>query len=590
MKKLMLFLILIALLSNVNALIEPEKNIVSVAYDESFSVAVKVKNDSNEKALIHLSSFSSIKTDFSVNDFYLNAGEETVIALNILSYYYNSNTNIELRAEYNGITEYADLTVITGNSSGKVNLKYYKQNICRNGLDKLSLWIKNDSLITQKIKLSADSEVFLPSIYPELIELNAGQERFVELELYSNNSFPLKDYSVNVVLESENEITSREIFFELTECIEIEKGFRLIIPDSFLSIEKGETKKIYFSARNLSDKDNEISFAVKSDLITELQQTKTVLAEGETRRYWIEVKALKTDEAGKHKLELYAFNPFIEIKKIINVNVKKMHEVNAELLTDNLEIERGHSGVFSLLIENKGDYKEKIEINYFSEEEINVLFSENDFYLNEKTDKKIYFSINPLVNAELGEKEIEVKVNEKTILVNFSVIEEEKPLITSGVIELLSVPEKITLTEETEIKVLIKNISGEKIENTFFWIEGLPKGTAFESVSIKEINNEKTKEFTGKILLDEKAVKGSYSITLVFENSKFRQKKEIQLIILEQEKQEEKEIHENDFLAGLISFGSMEGIGLIVIALIILILLLNPGKQKEKWNIRGNKK
>lgn len=589
MKKLMLLLILTLLLSTASALIEPEKTIVSVSPNESFSVAVKVKNDSDEKALIHLSSFSSIETDFSVNDFYLNAGEETIIALNILSHYYNTNTNVELRMEYNSITDYADLTVITGNSSGQVNLKYYKQNICRDGLDKLSFWVRNDSSVTQKIKLSADSEIFLPSVYPEAVELNSGEERFIELELYSNNSFPLKDYSVNVAIESENEITSREIFFELTECIELEQGFRLIIPDSYFSIEKGETKKIYFSVRNSSDKENEISFAVKSDLITELQQTKTVLAEGETRKYWITVKALKSTEAGQHKLELYAFNPFFETKKTININVRKMHEVNFELLTDNLEIQRGHSGVFSLMIENTGDFEERIELNYFSEEEINVLFSENGFYLDEKTDKRIYFSVNPGIDAELGEKEIELEVNNEIISVNFTVIEEEKPLITSGVIELLSVPEKITLTKETEIKVLIKNISGEKIENVFFWIEGLPYGTAFESVSVKEINDGKTKEFTGKLLLDEEAIKGSYDITLVFENSKFRQKKEIQLIIPEQETQKE-EIQENDFLAGLFSFSSAEGIGLIVIALIILILLLNPEKQKEKWNYRGNKK
>ena len=591
-KYLTVLIVLLALVSSVNALIQPEKTVISISGNEPYSVPVKIVNESEEKQMVHLISSSVLETEFAANDFYLNAGEETIIALNIMPYYNYKTFLVELQAEFDSFTEYSELTVIIGNSSGQVNLRYYKQNICQDKLDKLSLWIKNDSSEKKRIYLSADSETFLPTINPTELNLNAGEEKFVELELNSNKSFPIdKEYSVVVHLETEDSIVSREIFFYLTECLDLEKEkrFSLSLLDNFSSIRKGDTERIYFEVRNFDEEENEITFAVKSDLRTELQQTKTVLEENQRRRYWIDIKALKSDETGEHKIELYAFNPFYEEKKVFYIDVRGIHEIETTLLNDNLEIERGHSKIFTLLIENKGDFEERIKIESFNEENINLHFSENNFYLAGKEDKKVYISVNPGIDSELGEKEIRIKVDGKEIFLNFTVIKETKPLLTSGVIDFLSVAEKVTLSQkETKISVSIKNISGEKIENIVFWIEGLPKGVSFESSIAEEINNDKTRVFEGKLILDEETEKGSYDITLVFENQKFRQKKTIQLIVSEEtEKETEKE---KGITTGFFGLGSGELIGLIVIALIMLIVLFSPKKDKPKWLNKGGEK
>jgi len=594
--KIIVLLIIIALISNANALIQPEKNEISIVPTESFSLPIKIVNDSGEKALIHLTSESLLETEFSINDFYLNAGEETNIALNIIPSYYYKEYLVEMKMEYNSITEYADLSVLIGNSPGSITLNYTKQNVCGDKLDKLSLWIKNETTEEKTIKLSAESELFMPTVNPEEMTLNAGEEKFVELELYSNNSFSLeKEYSVIVNIESNETIVSREIFFYLTECLETQRFFTLDLDERNLSLNKGQTKRIYFTVKNMQDEDNEIFFAVKSDLKSELQQTKTVLAPNETRTYWIEVEARNSDETGEHRIEVYAFNAFYETKKVFYANVRGMHEISALLLSSPEQIQRGHSKIFTLLIENKGDFRERINIREFEEEDISLHFSEKSFYLNEKELKKVYISVNPAIDSALGEKEIELEVNGKEITLNFEVVEEDVPLLTSDVIEFLLVPEKITLTEEkTKITVLIKNISGKKLEDIVFWVDGLPNNVVFESNIIEEINDEKTKYVEGTFILDSDAVKGNYDITLHFENNEFRQEKAIKLIVLEETKSEEKKEEIIPwFPAGLVSFGSGQLIGLTVIALLIIILLLNPGKTvktktRKTWlNYKG---
>jgi hypothetical protein len=580
-------LLFIALISTASALIEPEKTIVSISGNKAFALPLRIVNDSPEKALIHLSSESLLETSFSVNDFYLNPGEETTIALNIRPPYHKEVYFIKLKMQYSTITEYTEIQAVNGNLTERINLIYRKQNICRNELDELALWIENSTQEKQEVKLNAESQLFAPLIKPELIELNAGEEKLVKLQLHSNESFPLGEYSVAVYLETKNALFSKEVFFDLTECIKPEKEFKLHVLNEGFTLNKKETRKVYFTVENLSEENNEISFAVKSDLKTELSQKKTVLAPHETREYWIEVTAFKSSEKGEHKIELYAFNPFFSLKEKFYVNVRGIHEINAVMLNNHLKIARGHSGIFTLLIENKGDFKEKITIDYPEKENIKMNFSEESFYLNENAEKKVYVSVNPTVYSDTGEKKIKIEVNGIEVVLYFEVTEEGKPLITSGVIDFLSIPERIALNgKETEIKVLIKNISGEKIENVVFWVYGLPEGISFESEIIKEIEKDKISTAQGVFFVDnQKAEKGNYTIKLIFENSKFRQEKEIEMIVMPQEKEEkQKEKNKKDLLTGFVYFNSGEWLGLIVIALIILILLLNPGKkEKQTW-------
>ena len=599
MKQLFIAVAVLLILSSVSGLIQPEKQDISISGTEVFSLPVKIKNTTEEKQLIHLISKSALKTEFRANDFYLNSGEETVVALDIFPLYKTDFYYIELRMQYGDFTEYSSINVRTGRDTGRIDVRYYRQNVCKNQLDKLSLWIKNETGESQYIKLNAESDGFMASMESDFLDLDSGEEEFVELQILSNKSHELDEYSVTVYIETENTIVSKEVFFDLVECFEIKNEFRLSSVKD-ISVRKGETQRVYFTVRNLEDKDNEIEFAVRGELETELQQTKTVLAPLESREYWIEVTASNNNETGIHKMELYAFNAFYEEKKSFNVNVRGIHEIETVLLNNEIEIERGHSKIFTLLIENNGDFEERIEIDFREKENINLHFSETSFYLEEKELTKIYVSVNPSVTAELGNYEIKVEVEGKEFNLKFKVIEEENPLKTEGIIEFLAVPDKITLNkEELELKVVIKNISGEKIENIVFWIENLPKGVSFESTILQELDTGKNKTMQGTLFLNsETATKGNYEISLVFENSGFRQKKQVILVVLEEEtkgeekKEDEKEDAWNP-LAGLYSLGSGQIIGLLVILIIIIILLLNPGKtykERKTWlNYKGGK-
>ncbi|MBU2475955.1 hypothetical protein KKG83_00630 [Candidatus Micrarchaeota archaeon] len=589
-KQLIAVIFLLTLISSANALIMPYKNEITISPSEAFSLPVRILNESDSKELIHLRVLTDLEAEFAENDFYLNAGEETTIALNLMPYHFFGSHTVNLIAEYpeQGFSQNAWLTVNISQGN-ELELRYYRQNICNNTLDSLNLWVKNNSLGGKRINLTASSEVFNPSLDKDYLELQSGEEKLVKVELYSDKTFPLDDYSVVVFAETDSTIISKELFFDLVECIQPKKPFILTLNANEFSLKKEETRKIYFTVRNLDEESNEIQFAVKSDLKTKLQQNISVLDGEETRTFWLEVEALKGNDTGKHKVELYAFNQFNDTKKVFYVDVIGLHEVTSTLLTSHPEIQRGQSKIFTLLVENKGDFRERIELREYSDEEINVNLSEENFYLNTKESKKVYLSVNPLLDSELGNKKIRVNIKGKDIYLKFKVVKEEKPLIEEGMIELLSVPEKVTLTEkEAKITVVIKNISGEKIENVVFWIEGLPEGVYFNSVLSKNIEINNSRELMGKLLLDqENAVKGTYTIKLVFENSGFRQEKEIQLVVLEEETQEEKQEKEKQenpgFIAGLFSLATSQFIGLLVIALVILILLFSPGNRKERW-------
>ena len=99
MKQLFIAVAVLLILSSVSGLIQPEKQDISISGTEVFSLPVKIKNTTEEKQLIHLISKSALKTEFRANDFYLNPGEETVIALDIFPLNNSGNYYIELRTQ-----------------------------------------------------------------------------------------------------------------------------------------------------------------------------------------------------------------------------------------------------------------------------------------------------------------------------------------------------------------------------------------------------------------------------------------------------------------------------------------------------------
>ncbi|MFH1545442.1 MAG: hypothetical protein ABIE23_05170 [archaeon] len=615
MKKWFLTVIFLAIiLSTVNAGIYAEKDSVTIEPDSGINVMLFLENDSSEDTKFELYAKSHspyIQAELPLDEVFLNSGESTSFNLNIyaLEDAPKGFSLIEVRME-NGFTDTAFIGVMIAKEDdfrdNLLEITAFDKKLCRKEEGSINIRIENKADFTQEIELYLNSETMNASLEPDYLELLSNEVKYVQLVVPAYPVLGEGTHSVELMIETTSSIMKKEIEFEIIECSGVEELFSLNLEGECIRVSKGSFKEINYSIENLSETEQEINIAITSDLLLDYSKKRIFLDEDEKAELSFTVEADKDTGYGKHLVEVFAFNDSYYEKRTACVYVEQMHEFKARLLNNNLQIERGTTAIFEVEVENTGDYDEDFHISVREKpREVKVIFSEEDFLVRKGESETIYVSVTPSLEAYLGENEIELRLrNSETLTktLKFKVVEEGTPPERENAVEFKTFPKKIVLNrgDSIEVFLVIENISGKELKDVEFKAEGLPFGVKMDEVMLSLIEEGELIEVSTNISATEGAVKENTSFTLVVENDLFREEKEIELEVREDNpyysNSENMSVKttvekEDSFLAGLIGLGSNSFAGLlggIIIVLVVLILIVvalssNPSPRRLRY-------
>ncbi|MDO8537994.1 MAG: hypothetical protein Q7S21_03865 [archaeon] len=590
LKNLILGIILISLISIVNATIIPEKTSISMQNGKSATILVELKNNSAqniEAQLLTRTNSNDIKAEFAQSTIFLNAYQQTQIAVNISSETDAEGAyNVEVKMKYDNIEDSANIAVnVYQDSTQGIALIAFPKNVCINQSDVISIQVQNNTGRFQNISLFADSELFLPTITPPNLELGPGETEFIEMKIQSNNTFKEGKYSVNVFAQTENQTVQATANFTLIECVkEPEKLFELKVSSTCLEIQKNKTSTISYTLTNLTDKEQEINIRVLSDIINFIPDKKVFLEPREQQSFELELEPRDETETGRHNVSIFAFNDKFDATENACVIVKAQRKTSVKLIKNNLEIERGSSETFEIKLTNNGDQSEKFTIRTSNiSSDIKVKSSAASIVVAKNSSKSVFINVYSTLNAPLGSKKTSVIIQSdktKEITLNFTIKEEIKR-IEQNFIELISFPSQIEIAQNNDkaFSFTIENISGKDLENLKARLEGFPESINMSTLTIDSLAQNEKKTITAQIFV-EGITADTYNGYLSFENNEFKQKFPIEIKITRKIGATSGTTNNgNNEIAGLLAgfasfFGGSITIGLLALIIILLILIV----------------
>ena len=590
LKNLILGLILVSIISMVNATIIPEKTSISMQNGKSVAILVELKNNSSQNIsaqLIARTSSNDIKAEFAQSTIFLNANQQTQMAVNISSETdAEGSYNVELVLKYSNIEEAANIAVIVYQDSTQgIALIAFPKNVCKNQNDAISIKVENNTGRFQSISLSADSELFLPTFEQSTLELGPGESQFVDVKIHSNSSFKTGKYSINVYAQTANQTVQATASFNLVDCMKVpEKLFELKVSSTCPEIEKNKTSTIDFTLSNLTDDTQEINIGVLSDIINSLSDKKVFLEPREQQSFEIELEPRDETSTGRHDVSLFAFNDKFDAAENACVIVKAQRKTTVELIKNNLEIERGSSETFEIKLTNLGDLSEKFFIRTGSiGSEIKIKSSADSVVVAKNSSKSVFVNVYATTNATLGSRTANIIVQaDKTreTALNFTIKPEIKR-IEENFIELISFPSLLEIKQENDksFSFTLSNISGKELKNIKMKLEGFPESINMSVLSINSLAVDEKKTISAQIFA-ENAFPQTFNGYLIIENAEFKQKFPIEIKILRKQGgtsttgTTNSNNSGNGILSGFASLGGSLTIGLLALIVLLLVLVV----------------
>lgn len=489
-----------------------EKNIVT-------TTIFSVKNLTFEKQCLNFSVFkesSRINARIETKQACLNTGEKTFIGMKLdTTSTPRGDYLLEFRAHNNKISGHATILARVGTAK-KIRLQPFTATVCKGSRTILRVLIENNTSAIQKIRLEASSLDLLPRFIEPSIILNEGEERFLDLEVAVPKSSETGLEKFNIFAFTEDDYTEEEASINITECaFEEELNFSLTLPSSCQETAKNSFLEIPLQVKNLSDKEQTVNLEAISILDVNIQKN-VLLTSNETKNLLLQVKPRLTDFAGNHNIELIAWNKDNTIKRNACVSVQGIKLSSVELEKNNIEIEKGKHGVFTLIIDNIGDLSQTYTVKVSGNKKETVQLSETRFTLSPRERRKVFVSVTPLLESTATTNFFDVIIEaEKIFRERLEYTVKEQPIeITEKEPEIAGYPKKIITQNNTTklFNVTIANLSSKFVnaqlsfklpektvmDKRFFTLEPNETKTISNLLKIGDLNEG---EFTGKIIL-----------------------------------------------------------------------------------------
>ncbi|MFH1240695.1 MAG: thioredoxin domain-containing protein, partial [Candidatus Diapherotrites archaeon] len=373
---------------NANIEFSPSGRTVTMDRYDSDSVSYDVRNTGDQETYVDLSvsdNSSYINSSVNTDRFWLGADSSKSVTVYIETNNANTGTyNVELEAKYINGPKTENITVYVnadGPITDSITLDATYKTVCRGEYNEVNVEIKNNANYGRDIELSAEPEMFLPYFTDKYIYLSAYDSEDVTLKIWVPDRISTGTKYINIYAKSGSKTYSDTARIYVKDCgipnpINKDKEFTLTLQSSCKRIEKGEKTTYTFTLKNITNDDIRVDLQVVSDLPTELKDHVPVYLDSYERvTLEFEVKSRKTDDTGRHEIIVYAWDDDYNTKESTCVYLEGTNEVDVDLVNNDLKIERGKFEVFTLLVENTGDFEENVDIevnDYFEGIEVTI--------------------------------------------------------------------------------------------------------------------------------------------------------------------------------------------------------------------------
>ena len=260
-------------------------------------------------------------------------------------------------------------------------------------------------------------------------------------------------------------------------------------------------------------------------------------------------------------------------------------------------IRQCESAVFTVLLENLGDYSEDFELDIENDHRyIEAVLSEDYLRIERRSKEKVYLSVNVLDQASEGNYSLwlEVEANGERIKkqLRFTVVEEQAVTQLPS-LEIVSYASSLRMDENSEkgLSVTLRNNGEQSLDGIAIDVYGLPQGiTAGFERNISLLPGQE-KEFELTVSAEE-GTAGEYDLVLQAQAFDYSDEKPVKLVV---EAVEETDGRDMGLLSGLFAVGGSALLGLAALIIVVIALVLisrafkgkpNTKKGEEIW-IRG---
>jgi len=576
----------------------------NLSRNDSIGLQFQIKNLGYDEICLNLETEqndSYIETNLSEDSMCLNGNESANTTVTIRTE--NAPRGLQtvtLEAESSEEIAFAIISIYVSEEP-EIELVAYSNDICRGTKDHINVLVRNNSDEFKEVRLQAENEMLLPYFERQTLSLIPFEEKYVELNVHPSPYSAEGTHIVSMMAITDDEIVKETVVLDVEDCgEERDAEFSLDVSTRCLDVEKSEDEKIYFTVKNKLDTEQKVYFSAGGELAARLSTDSAWLEGDEEREFYFEVNVDQDARVKDYNVALRVWNSSYGLGEDLCIRPEKAHSVDIRIEENNLELSQWENAVFTVVLENGGDYSEEFELEIDNDyDNIEVILSDDEIDVERHGSREVYISVNALQEAAEGFYNITFKADtgrdEFEAELYFEVIEaEEIPDVPEQAIEITGYATSINMDENTEksIFVTVKNNSNTLQENIRVELTGLPDGIAatWETSLSLVPGQEKTVKLN---IIADNDTNGEYWPELKTWNAEQSDERSVTLIVEAVEEEEQA----NANLAGLVGLFAAGGSALLGLALLVIVVLAlvlisrasrNPSTQKkdEIW-MRG---
>ncbi|MEM0360688.1 MAG: hypothetical protein QXK06_05120 [Candidatus Diapherotrites archaeon] len=583
----------------------PEYNSIRMQRNDARNIRVKIENNSCNYYCLNLygREYSSyIDATASTNYVCLNPGESTWVSLSIQTIDAPSgNYTAKLEAQSGGNKESASISIkvescTTCGSCTSGSCLYISSTtkaLCRGETGTLSILVRNNSSEIKEVELEASSTEFLAYFEESTIEVDARSEKYVPLKTYVYPGTSLGSYYVNVSARTDQEYAQTKAYFTVKDCEEPDtQSFTLSLSGTCVSLEKGKDKNISFTVKNNTSNNLTVNLQTIADIPTEVQGS-VDLNPNETKTLRLNASARLDEATGKHYVKLYAWTAKHREYKTACFDVEKRRKSVFSVKDRNTTIEQCSNAVFSLLIENQGDYNESYSIEISNSTKAKITLSEKSFTLAPGKGREVFINVDAPMDLKEGTYWFDVLVKGSETFskrIYFSVVKAREKV--QAEIEIAAYPSTIIIFpgETKKVSVALANRSSEKISGIKInW--SMPQGTSIQN-AIVDLEAKEVAAFEFNAWASEEIAPENYygTLSVEFDGRKISKNITIAVVSPQQPVPAESEGKSSEAtqgfwpLSALAALGKPLGIGLIILLIIVIVMIALKGFIESDTN------
>lgn len=364
-----------------------------------------------------------------------------------------------------------DIEITADQEDGDFSIDIYDSLVCIGQTTQISLEIENDykdglySLYLENPRLAISSE------YSNPIQINDNKTIDYQI-VVPNNALENENFNLTLKIENEEIKVIKGLTIKAITCEEPNLDFTVSGPTSTTyTLNKGQTKVVTYTLKNISNKNRTFYISEEhsnSELLVEISDRQFALNPEQSKTIDFTFKITENARSGTNDINLNFFDAVNNITKKVKIVINPKYNFKIENLTEaNPTLVIGKDLQLKILIDNLGDKSDEFTISVDADNDLRTNISDTKVTVNAYSKEYITIYVYSGENTKPGTSQLSIRVKGKNSGIDrdlFYTIDVIKriPLLN---LELLSSPKSLTLepNSKREFDITLKNTGEEEI-------------------------------------------------------------------------------------------------------------------------------